>query len=330
MTMVTSNTASAKTQLISFSQLLKLLIPVTLLMSCGFIRPTGKGSKKKKAVPEAVPNPEVEEFKLESVTESDETPAKHSGPGRPVKFSPVLLFRKLVLSAFAGTETLGHFMRADIGTMVGFHKSTAYAFMADATHNWVKLLLKVGADAVKLIKQAMPQDKFSAIAIDDSQVHRRRGKKIELCAYNFDHVEKKNTKGNLILSANWTNRSVCVPLNMRVISSANQEMRLMEARKNIDHRTCGAKMREQAQMHKPDLVVEMVHQALEAGVEASCVLMDSWFGSNNRLMYRLVKEEGINVIAMTKKANQSYIYQGKKYQLGELEPFNLNSHQIFY
>jgi len=60
----------------------------------------------------------------------------------------------------------------------------------------------------------------------------------------------------------------------------------------------------------------MVQRALSSGVEASYVLMDSWF-TQQPLIQSLV-EQGIDVIGMVKATNQRYIVVDKRGSLKEL------------
>lgn len=60
----------------------------------------------------------------------------------------------------------------------------------------------------------------------------------------------------------------------------------------------------------------MVQCALSAGIEASYVLMDSWF-TQQPLIHSLV-EQGIDVIGMVKATNQRYLVNEKRVDLKEL------------
>ncbi len=69
-------------------------------------------------------------------------------------------------------------------------------------------------------------------------------------------------------------------------------------------------------MQKPAAAIALIHNALEVGIEASCVLMDTWF--TNEPFIHAVLGEGLDVIGMLKDNKQQYFYKGKLFGLKEL------------
>ena len=64
---------------------------------------------------------------------------------------------------------------------------------------------------------------------------------------------------------------------------------LNEANKTIDKRTSGDRRRKEAVMHKPDAAISLIHEALNAGITAQYVLMDTWF-TNEPFIKRVMEE----------------------------------------
>lgn len=60
----------------------------------------------------------------------------------------------------------------------------------------------------------------------------------------------------------------------------------------------------------------MIHTALGARIQASCVLMDTWF-TNETFIHRILGE-GLDVIGMVKDNKQRYGYKGRIISLKEL------------
>jgi hypothetical protein len=60
----------------------------------------------------------------------------------------------------------------------------------------------------------------------------------------------------------------------------------------------------------------MIRRALNAGVDASYVLMDSWF--TYQPLIKNIKEQGLNVIGMVKNLKQRYLVEGERVSLKEL------------
>ena len=84
----------------------------------------------------------------------------------------------------------------------------------------------------------------------------------------------------------------------------------------IDKRTNGYKNRSDAIMQKPDATIALIKAALQAGIEASYVLMDTWF--TNEPFIKRILELGLDVIGMLKDNRQGYWYKGRLCQLREL------------
>ncbi|NDY74027.1 hypothetical protein DO021_17085 [Desulfobacter hydrogenophilus] len=95
-----------------------------------------------------------------------------------------------------------------------------------------------------------------------------------------------------------------------LLSSADEKNRYNEINPDIDKRTCGYHRRQEAVTKSTAHLVPMVEKALDKGVRAKHVLMDSWFS-----MPSVIADlrEHIHVICMLKDHPKwCYEYQGKK------------------
>ena len=73
----------------------------------------------------------------------------------------------------------------------------------------------------------------------------------------------------------------------------------------------------ESMMSKPDAAVLLIQRALQSGIKADYLLMDTWFTTEP--MIRSVMDTGLDVIGMVKQLKQRYTYKGKKYTLHELK-----------
>lgn len=105
-------------------------------------------------------------------------------------------------------------------------------------------------------------------------------------------------------------------MSFNLLSSAKKENRYNEIPDRIDHRTNGYKACKESLMQKPDAVILILERALEFGVCAQYVLMDTWF-TTAPLIQRIC-QSGLHVIGMVKLGNQRYCYQGKLYSIKQL------------
>ena len=104
-----------------------------------------------------------------------------------------------------------------------------------------------------------------------------------------------------------------------MLSSANEKNRLVNADERIDRRSNGWKRREEALLPKTDAAIMLLNNAINAGIRADYVLMDTWF--TNEPFIRRIKELGLEVIGMLKDTKQQYWYHGRLMNLRQLAGF---------
>ena len=224
------------------------------------------------------------------------------------------IFQFLLMLVFEGTN-LFRFLgskKQDIACA----KSTYYRFLSNCHYNWKKFILLLSGKAAAYFSMLTRPERIKCFVLDDSVIPRGKSKKVELLSFVYDHVIHKTVRGFNLLLLGWTDGYSFLPVAFNMLASANKEKRINPANVSIDRRTNGAKVREAAIMNKPQAAVELIHTALEAGIEASCVLMDTWF-TNEPFIYAVLRE-GLDVIGMVKDNKQRYRYRGKLLGLKEL------------
>ena len=162
-------------------------------------------------------------------------------------------------------------------------------------------------------------ERVKVLVLDDSVVKRNRSKSVELLARVYDHVEHKFQKGFTLLTLGWSDGYSFIPTGFNMLSSASRSNRYNEAIDTLDHRTSGYRFREESKMHKTDAAIQLIRNALKAGIKADYVLMDTWFTTEP--MLKQILNEGIDAIGMVKQLKQHYSYHGKQYTLTGLRKF---------
>ncbi len=76
----------------------------------------------------------------------------------------------------------------------------------------------------------------------------------------------------------------------------------------IDKRTLGYKRRQEALCSAPQVIADMLDQAIQTGVSAPYALMDSWF--TYAPLIQEVTRRNIQVIGMLKNDNKRYLVNG--------------------
>jgi hypothetical protein len=90
----------------------------------------------------------------------------------------------------------------------------------------------------------------------------------------------------------------CLPLDFALLSSTDAAKRFCEATKIVDKRCYAYKRREEATIKSTAHLADMVKKVLSAGINASYVLMDSWFAMPATIVSL---SQHLPVICMVKK-----------------------------
>ena len=198
-------------------------------------------------------------------------------------------------------------------------KNTYYRFLNESSYNWKKFLLLLAAKVISVFDNLTRPERVKVLILDDSVIKRNRSKKVELLARVYDHVEHKFQKGFTLLTLGWSDGYSFIPVGFNLLSSASKNNRYEEMATDIDHRSNGYKTRKESLLPKTEAARQLIKRALEAGIPADYVLMDTWFTTEP--MIASILAEGLDVIGMVKQLKQRYHYKGRKYTLPELQKF---------
>lgn len=195
-------------------------------------------------------------------------------------------------------------------------KDTVYRFLKTPTYNWRKFLLSLSSELIRLLKRFTSEDRVTAFVVDDSVFSRNRSKSVELLAKIFDHSTHQFLKGFQMLTLGWTDSFSFVPVDFALLSSAKKKNRIQEINPTIDKRTSGYKRRLEAIESKPKVVLSLLDHAVDQGIMADYVLMDSWF--TQAPLIQEITNRGLFVIGMVKQLKQRYLLNGERLTLDQL------------
>ena len=195
-------------------------------------------------------------------------------------------------------------------------KDVYYNFLNNPRYAWRRFLLMLASKVTDSFDQLTSNERIRAFIIDDSPVARNRSKKAELLARVHDHSRNIFIKGYTMLTLGWSDGYSFIPVDFAMLSSPNESNRYNGMDESIDKRTNGFKRRVEAVMQKPDVVLQLIKNALNIGITADYVLMDSWF--TNEPMLKELRNIGLHIVGMVKKGNQRYQYNGQLLKLDEL------------
>lgn len=199
----------------------------------------------------------------------------------------------------------------------GFSKNTYYRFLNSMKVNWERFCLLLSETIIRQsIEPLTGEDRKRVFIIDDTLYRRYGYKKTELSAAVFDHVDMKTRRGFRLLTLGWSDGNTFMPVAHRLLSSPNED-KVLGPQREIDGRTLAGRRRRQARRKATTVMVELLRDALKAGIKASYVLFDSWFAQPAQIMQ--IKAMGLDTIAMVKKSGQTcYRWQGERLNVKQI------------
>lgn len=195
-------------------------------------------------------------------------------------------------------------------------KDAVYRFLNCSTYAWRRFLTSLSSFTIQKTSDLTSNKRVKVLIVDDSAYERNRSKKVELLSRCFEHTPTKNRyyRGFRMLTLGWSDGHSFLPTDFALLGSPNSLIHGMD--ETIDKRTAGYKRRLEALESAPQLVVSMVKRALDAGISASYVLMDTWFTHEPLIL--ALKEVGMDVIGMIHDRKQRYQLKGHEYSLKQL------------
>lgn len=128
-------------------------------------------------------------------------------------------------------------------------------------------------------------------------------------------MEHKFQKGFTLLTLGWSDGYRFIPTGFNLLPSASESNRYNEVSDSIDHRTNGYKVRKASMMHKTDAAIQLIRNALTAGIKAGYVLMDTWFTTepmlktfwNGSAETRMTRKVMVNYFSCTVRIPRTWI-----------------------
>jgi hypothetical protein len=195
-------------------------------------------------------------------------------------------------------------------------KDTVYRFLNHAGYPWRRFLTLLSTTTIEKVRPLTSTRRVTAFIVDDSMFERNRSKAVELLARFKDHATGCYYKGYRMLTLGWSDGHTFIPVEFSLLGSLKSQINGIT--EGVDKRTSGYKRRIEALRPAPHLIPEMMDRAMDAGVTASYVLMDSWF--THAPLVKEVVGRGLHAVGMVKADN-------KRYQIG-MESLSLQ--ELYY
>ena len=205
----------------------------------------------------------------------------------------------IMLWVFLKENSVSMFARESLCTFSGSGKDALYNALNREDWNWRSLNLEIARKAVMRMGKSTAAKAF---VLDDS-INIRHGKKMPGVSSHFDHTSGKHVMGQQVLTLGLSRGEGFVPLDSELFISATKAQPLNQP--FLDGRSTAAKRYSIAlKQTKPQMAKAMLSRALRAGIEATYLLADSWFGT--KPMIRIAEDALLTPILRMKKNLMKY------------------------
>ena len=191
-------------------------------------------------------------------------------------------------------------------------KDSVYRFLNNAKIHWENILMVLSMTVISRIRKLTSDERLTAIVVDDSPYSRGRSKKVELLSKLHDHVSHKFFMGFQMLTLGFTDGVSFIPFATQLMASDKTE----NPADTFDCRTIAARRRKNATKSKLDVLYSLLKTAKSKCIPAKHVLFDSWFSHPISLI--TIKSIGFFCVAMLKKSNTKYTYNGEKLTISQI------------
>lgn len=160
-------------------------------------------------------------------------------------------------------------------------KDTYYRFTKDIRYNWRKLLLLSCVALIKKIEPLHCKGEHRLLIIDDT-VEPKRGKLIEgSCKHIYSNKEKRCVNGINVVSLAYTDSHSTFQLDFCLKTNDSRRLDTANFTSHVHHRSNAHKRRIECLSGKNTLAIDMLSSALDYGIEADYLLIDSWYAKPN-------------------------------------------------
>lgn len=190
-----------------------------------------------------------------------------------------------------------------------YGKDTYYRFLQSVSYNWRKLLLHSSFALIKKIEPLQKRSDRRVLIIDDT-VEVKRGKRIEgSCKSIYSNKEHRWVNGINVVNLAYADEHSTFQLDFALRINKSKRVNISDFVKKLHHKSNGYKRRIEGVDGKNEIALDMVERALNLGVDADYLLVDSWYAKPNFLSE--AKEIGIDTVARLANNRLIWNFQGK-------------------
>ena len=207
-----------------------------------------------------------------------------------------------------------------------YGKDTYYRFVKDTRYNWRKLLILSAMALIRKIRPLQKEGDHRLLIIDDT-VEPKRGKQIEgSCKSIYSNKEHRTINGINIVSLNYTDTHSTFQLDFSLRINDSRRREVGDFTHAVHHKSNAHKRRIEGLDGKNSIALNMVNRALNQGVEADYLLVDSWYVKPDFIAQ--AGELGMPVVARIANNVRIWNFKGNHKTLDALHTACQSQHRI--
>lgn len=197
-----------------------------------------------------------------------------------------------------------------------FGKDAYYRFIKESRYNWRKLLLLSATALLQKIKPLHKTGEHRLLIIDDT-VEPKRGKLIEgSCKYIWSNKEHRTINALNIVSLNYADSHSTFQLDFSIKMNDSRRKDISNFTTALHHRSNAYQRKSETIKGKNTLAIEMLERALNSGIEADYLLVDSWYAKPNFI--KQANDLGMPIIARLPNNKLIWNFKGKHKTLNSI------------
>ena len=191
-----------------------------------------------------------------------------------------------------------------------FNKDVYYRLLANSSYNWRSLLSLSSLKILSLLHKIQDAKAIKVFIIDDT-VEDKVGKNIEgSCDSIYSNKEKRKVRGINVVSLNYSDGFSNFMLDFAIATNKYARVAIEDFTNKVDHRTNAHKRRLETMKGKLQLAIDMVKRAVESGIYADYLLVDSWY--SKPIFIKEMSALGLKVISRMANNNKIWNFIGKE------------------
>jgi hypothetical protein len=197
-----------------------------------------------------------------------------------------------------------------------FKKDVYYRLLSNANYNWRKLLSLSTLKILSLLHKLQDSKAIKVFIIDDT-VEEKVGKNIEgSCDNIFSNKDKRQVRGLNVVSLNYSDGFSNFMLDFVIAMNKYARVKVEDFKNKLDHRTNAYKRRTETQDGKLQIAIDMVKRAVNSGIYADYLLVDSWY--SKPVFIQTMQNLGVEVISRMANNNKIWNFIGTKKTLNSI------------